>query len=86
MNYWFAEMTGMDLVTPLFDYIEVSYLFTSSITIYTNQSFQKTWAPRGAETAQILYNISRGFVTHNEVSAFYHFVIKRALTNMLTVR
>ena len=23
MNYWFAEMTGMDLVTPLFDYIEV---------------------------------------------------------------
>ena len=28
---------------------------------------QKNWAPRGAETAQILYNISRGWVTHNEV-------------------
>lgn len=24
MNYWFAEMTNMNLVTPLFDYIEVS--------------------------------------------------------------
>lgn len=23
MNYWFAELTNMDLVTPLFDYIEV---------------------------------------------------------------
>ena len=28
---------------------------------------QKNWAPRGAETAQTLYNISRGWVTHNEV-------------------
>ena len=23
MNYWFAELTGMDVVTPLFDYFEV---------------------------------------------------------------
>ncbi|PSR78034.1 hypothetical protein PHLCEN_2v7597 [Hermanssonia centrifuga] len=28
MNYWFAEMTNMDLVTPLFDYIEVSAFFS----------------------------------------------------------
>ncbi|TFK65990.1 glycoside hydrolase family 95 protein [Pluteus cervinus] len=28
---------------------------------------QKTWAPRGAFTAQVLYNISRGWVTHNEI-------------------
>ena len=28
---------------------------------------QKTWAPRGAETALVLYNITRGWVTHNEV-------------------
>ncbi|KAJ3542228.1 hypothetical protein NM688_g5996 [Phlebia brevispora] len=54
MNYWFAEMTNMDLVTPLFDYIE------------------KTWAPRGAETALILYNISRGWVTHDEMNTFGH--------------
>ncbi|KAF8066795.1 glycoside hydrolase family 95 protein [Lyophyllum atratum] len=29
--------------------------------------FQKTWEPRGALTAQVLYNISRGWVTHNEI-------------------
>ena len=23
MNYWFAETTGLDVATPLFDYIEV---------------------------------------------------------------
>lgn len=23
MNYWFAELTAMDIVTPLFDYFEV---------------------------------------------------------------
>ncbi|PCH37096.1 glycoside hydrolase family 95 protein [Wolfiporia cocos MD-104 SS10] len=49
MNHWFAEMTNMDVVIPLFDYME------------------NTWAPRGAETAQILYNISRGWVTHDEI-------------------
>ena len=31
---------------------------------------QKTWAPRGAETARILYNITRGWVVHNEVGIF----------------
>ncbi|KAI0782786.1 glycoside hydrolase family 95 protein [Abortiporus biennis] len=49
MNYWFAEMTNMDVTKSLFDYME------------------KTWAPRGAYTAQVLYNISRGWVTHNEI-------------------
>ncbi|KAI0634935.1 glycoside hydrolase family 95 protein [Trametes polyzona] len=49
MNYWFAELTGMDVVTPLFDY------------------FEKTWVPRGSQTAQVLYNISEGWVTHNEI-------------------
>ncbi|KAH9855593.1 glycoside hydrolase family 95 protein [Lenzites betulinus] len=49
MNYWFAELTGMDVVTPLFDY------------------FEKTWVPRGSQTAQYLYNISAGWVTHNEI-------------------
>ncbi|THU90400.1 glycoside hydrolase family 95 protein [Dendrothele bispora CBS 962.96] len=34
--------------------------------------FEKTWAPRGAETAQVLYNISRGWTTHNEVNIFGH--------------
>ncbi|KIJ12754.1 glycoside hydrolase family 95 protein [Paxillus involutus ATCC 200175] len=48
MNYWFAEMTNMDVVLPLFDY------------------FENTWAPRGAYTAWALYNISSGWVTHNE--------------------
>ncbi|KDQ10793.1 glycoside hydrolase family 95 protein [Botryobasidium botryosum FD-172 SS1] len=34
--------------------------------------FEKTWAPRGAMTAQTLYNISRGWVAHNEVRIFGH--------------
>jgi len=33
---------------------------------------EKTWAPRGAETAKILYNISRGWMTHNEMNIFGH--------------
>ncbi|KAF9060966.1 glycoside hydrolase family 95 protein [Rhodocollybia butyracea] len=33
---------------------------------------EKTWAPRGAITAQVLYNISRGFVTHDEMNIFGH--------------
>ncbi|KDR70259.1 hypothetical protein GALMADRAFT_230242 [Galerina marginata CBS 339.88] len=39
----------------------------SSLTLPLFEYFQKTWAPRGAETAQVLYNISRGWVTHNEI-------------------
>ncbi|KAF8523416.1 glycoside hydrolase family 95 protein [Gautieria morchelliformis] len=31
---------------------------------------EKNWAPRGAETAQLLYNISRGWVTHNEIFGY----------------
>ncbi|KAF9465864.1 glycoside hydrolase family 95 protein [Collybia nuda] len=34
--------------------------------------FQKTWAPRGEFTAQVLYNITRGWVVHNEVNVFGH--------------
>ncbi len=26
MNYWFAELTDMDVVTPLFNYFEVCVL------------------------------------------------------------
>ena len=69
MNYWFAEMTNMNLVTPLFDYIEVRPDGIRSQQVSLSMSQQKTWGPRGSETAQILYNITRGFVTHNEVSA-----------------
>ncbi|KAF7968852.1 hypothetical protein HWV62_29164 [Athelia sp. TMB] len=54
MNYWIAEMTGMDVTSSLFDYM------------------QSTWAPRGAQTAQFLYNISRGWVTHDEMNIFGH--------------
>ncbi|KAG9100497.1 hypothetical protein FRC06_004096, partial [Ceratobasidium sp. 370] len=37
---------------------------TSSLWDYVT----KTWAPRGAETAKILYNITRGWVVHNEMN------------------
>ncbi|KAG5652319.1 hypothetical protein H0H81_005432 [Sphagnurus paluster] len=33
---------------------------------------EKTWMPRGAYTAQVLYNISRGWVVHNEMNIFGH--------------
>ncbi|KAJ7489437.1 glycoside hydrolase family 95 protein [Mycena latifolia] len=41
---------------------------TSSLFTY----FEKTWVPRGTQTAQVLYNISRGWVTHNEMNIFGH--------------
>ncbi|KAG9098204.1 hypothetical protein FRC06_006652, partial [Ceratobasidium sp. 370] len=37
---------------------------TSSLWDY----MAKTWAPRGAETAKTLYNITRGWVVHNEMN------------------
>ncbi|KAF8811090.1 glycoside hydrolase family 95 protein [Phlegmacium glaucopus] len=43
-----------------------------SLTIPLFNYIEKTWAPRGAETAQVLYNISRGWVTHNEMNVFGH--------------
>lgn len=54
MNYWFAEMTNLDVSHSLFNY------------------FENTWVPRGAYTAEILYNISHGWVTHNEMNIFGH--------------
>ncbi|QRW12317.1 glycoside hydrolase family 95 protein [Ceratobasidium sp. AG-Ba] len=41
---------------------------TSSLWNY----MEKTWAPRGAETAKTLYNITRGWVVHNEMNIFGH--------------
>ncbi|KAG9044139.1 hypothetical protein FS837_008733 [Tulasnella sp. UAMH 9824] len=32
----------------------------------------KTWIPRGQQTAKILYNTTRGWVTHNEMNIFGH--------------
>ena len=29
---------------------------------------QKTWVPRGTQTAQNLYNIDEGWTTHNEMN------------------
>ncbi|KAF8634070.1 hypothetical protein AX17_004332 [Amanita inopinata Kibby_2008] len=34
--------------------------------------FEKNWIPRGEYTARVLYNISRGWVTHNEMNIFAH--------------
>ncbi|KAF8590641.1 glycoside hydrolase family 95 protein [Ramaria rubella] len=39
---------------------------TSSLWDY----IEKNWAPRGAITAQILYNITRGWVTHDEIFGY----------------
>uniref|UniRef100_A0A0W0FSY2 Putative glycoside hydrolase family 95 protein n=1 Tax=Moniliophthora roreri TaxID=221103 RepID=A0A0W0FSY2_MONRR len=40
--------------------------------------FEKNWAPRGAQTAQRLYNISHGWVVHNEMNIFGHTGMKLA--------
>ncbi|CAE6459257.1 unnamed protein product [Rhizoctonia solani] len=47
MNYWFAEMTGLNVTSTLWNYME------------------KTWVPRGSETARVLYNTTSGWVVHN---------------------
>ncbi|KAF8191307.1 glycoside hydrolase family 95 protein [Pholiota molesta] len=44
----------------------------SQLTLPLFDYFEKTWAPRGAYTAQVLYNITRGWVTHNEMNIFGH--------------
>ncbi|EPQ51576.1 hypothetical protein GLOTRDRAFT_108097 [Gloeophyllum trabeum ATCC 11539] len=66
MNYWMAEMTGMNVTQSLWDYM------------------QKTWAPRGSLTAQILYNISEGWVTHNEI--FGHTGMKNLVGDPLSAQ
>ncbi|KAJ7584657.1 glycoside hydrolase family 95 protein [Mycena floridula] len=57
MNYWSAEMSFAD---------------SKEVIRPLFDYIQKTWAPRGAETALVLYNISRGWVTHNEMNVFGH--------------
>ncbi|KAF8749875.1 Glycoside hydrolase family 95 protein [Rhizoctonia solani] len=54
MNYWSAEMTGLNVTSTLWDYME------------------KTWVPRGSETARVLYNATSGWVVHNAVNTFGH--------------
>ncbi|CAE6531252.1 unnamed protein product [Rhizoctonia solani] len=54
MNYWFAEMIGLNVTSTLWNYME------------------KTWVPRGSETARILYNATSGWVVHNAVNTFGH--------------
>ncbi|KAG9003838.1 hypothetical protein FRB94_008480 [Tulasnella sp. JGI-2019a] len=41
---------------------------TASLWTY----MEKTWVPRGQQTAKILYNTTRGWVTHNEMNIFGH--------------
>lgn len=44
---------------------------------------QQNWAPRGSETAKILYNISEGWVTHDEVGVIRIFSLATLLTGWL---
>ncbi|EGN94360.1 glycoside hydrolase family 95 protein [Serpula lacrymans var. lacrymans S7.3] len=51
--------------------LQMNYWFAEMANLNVTQSLfdymEKTWAPRGAETALILYNISQGWVTHDEI-------------------
>jgi alpha-L-fucosidase 2 len=70
MNYWSAEMSNLDVTQPLFDYIQVNDIANLRETQRksTSSHLQNTWGPRGAYTAQVLYNVSEGFVTHGEMN------------------
>ncbi|OCB90700.1 glycoside hydrolase family 95 protein [Sanghuangporus baumii] len=52
--------------------IQMNYWFAEATNLDVAQSLfdflEKTWAPRGAYTAQVLYNINQGWVGHNEAS------------------
>lgn len=73
---------ALDLATPWSgDYhsninIQMNYwsaeMSNLDVTLPLFTYFEKNWAPRGAYTAQVLYNISRGWVTHNEMNIFGH--------------
>ncbi|CAE7084096.1 unnamed protein product [Rhizoctonia solani] len=63
MNYWFAEMAGLNVTSTLWNYME------------------KTWVPRGSETAKILYNATSGWVVHNAVNTFGHSGMNRFGSN-----
>ncbi|EGO19842.1 glycoside hydrolase family 95 protein [Serpula lacrymans var. lacrymans S7.9] len=56
--------------------LQMNYWFAEMANLNVTQSLfdymEKTWAPRGAETALILYNISQGWVTHDEMNIFGH--------------
>ncbi|KAF8749877.1 Glycosyl hydrolase family 65, N-terminal domain [Rhizoctonia solani] len=51
--------------------IQMNYWFAEMTNMKVTSALwdymAKTWAPRGAETAKTLYNVTRGWVTHNEV-------------------
>ncbi|THH07152.1 hypothetical protein EW146_g9406 [Bondarzewia mesenterica] len=55
---------------------QMNYWAAETTNLNVTQSLwdymEKTWAPRGSETAQILYNITKGWVTHNEMNIFGH--------------
>ncbi|KAI0079139.1 hypothetical protein K474DRAFT_1705823 [Panus rudis PR-1116 ss-1] len=56
--------------------LQMNYWFSEQTNMNVAQSLfnymEKTWAPRGAYTAKVLYNITRGWVTHNEMNIFGH--------------
>ncbi|KAI6157265.1 glycoside hydrolase family 95 protein [Pisolithus tinctorius] len=56
--------------------IQMNYWFAEMANLDVTRSlfdyFENTWVPRGRYTAEILYNVSRGWVTHNEMNIFGH--------------
>ncbi|KAM5543882.1 hypothetical protein V8D89_002499 [Ganoderma adspersum] len=44
MNYWFAELTDMDVVRPLFDYIEKTWAPRGSLTAQYLYNISQGWA------------------------------------------
>ncbi|KLO13238.1 glycoside hydrolase family 95 protein [Schizopora paradoxa] len=56
--------------------LQMNYWFAETTNMNVSASLfnymQKTWAPRGAYTANVLYNISQGWVTHDEMNIFGH--------------
>ncbi|EIM83954.1 uncharacterized protein STEHIDRAFT_123509 [Stereum hirsutum FP-91666 SS1] len=55
---------------------QMNYWMAEQLGLNVTQSLwdymEQNWAPRGSETAKILYNISEGWTTHNEMNIFGH--------------
>ncbi|EKM53204.1 glycoside hydrolase family 95 protein [Phanerochaete carnosa HHB-10118-sp] len=57
--------------------LQMNYWFAemtgmSSVVVPLFNYIENTWAPRGAYTAEVLYNINQGWVTHDEMNVFGH--------------
>ncbi|CAE6411034.1 unnamed protein product [Rhizoctonia solani] len=83
MNYWIAEMTNLKVTSSLRDSdyhaninLQMNYWIAEMTNLKVTSSLwdymEKAWAPRGVVPAKVLYNITRGWLVHDELNIFCH--------------